>query len=179
MPLYSLQYVFRQPLNAPPKAAYSWCTDFEPADGKLFPVKWRRSVRRLSKDALVLTDTTYPAGRPRRIHRLVRLNPSEMAWTNTHLDGPFRHSQYLVPDCTRRPSTLPPRVPRVPPSNHPSSPFHVGGCSLDRPRTTLRCRPVASTNGPGPATGPNTNPARVQRFAVTTQLPGPADSPVP
>ena len=105
MPLYSLQYVFRQPLNAPPKAAYSWCTDFEPADGKLFPVKWRRSVRRLSKDALVLTDTTYPAGRPRRIHRLVRLNPSEMAWTNTHLDGPFRHSQDLVrivPDGPRR-----------------------------------------------------------------------------
>ena len=104
MPLYSLQYSFRQPLRAPAMAAYGWCTDFEPADGKLFPVKWRRSVRWLSKDALVLTDTTYPAGRPRRIHRLVRLNPPEMAWTNTHLDGPFRHSQYwyrIVSDSTR------------------------------------------------------------------------------
>lgn len=94
MPLYSLRYRFRQPLRAPARAAYAWCTDFEPGDGKLFPVKWRRSVRRLSDDVLVLTDTTYPEGRLRRIHRLILLNPSEMAWTNTHLDGPFRHSQY-------------------------------------------------------------------------------------
>ena len=58
-----------------------------------------------SKGALMLTDTTYPAGRRRRIHRLVRLNPSELAWTNTHLDGPFRHSQYwyrIVADGSRR-----------------------------------------------------------------------------
>ena len=105
MPLYSLQYSFRQPLSAPARASYAWCTDFGPDDGKLFPVKWVRSVRWLAKDALVLTDTTYPAGRPRRIHRLVRLNPSEMAWTNTHLDGPFQHSQYwyrIVSDSSRR-----------------------------------------------------------------------------
>jgi hypothetical protein len=104
MPLYSLHYSFRQPLRAPAKAAYAWCTAFEPGDGKLFPVKWQRSVRRLSGDALVLTDTTYPAGHPRRIHRLVRLDPSEKAWTNTHLDGPFRHSQYwyrIVSDSPR------------------------------------------------------------------------------
>jgi hypothetical protein len=104
MPLFSLHYRFSQSLRAPMREAYAWCTDFEPTDGKLFPVKWRRSVRRLSEDALVLTDTTYPAGRPRRIHRLVWLNPSEMAWTNTHLDGPFRHSQYwyrIVPDSPR------------------------------------------------------------------------------
>jgi hypothetical protein len=104
MPVYSLQYSFRQRLDAPAKVAYTWCTDFEPDDGKLFPMKWERSVRRLSEDALVLTDTTYPAGRVRRIHRLVRLNPSELAWTNTHLDGPFRHSQYwyrIEPDSPR------------------------------------------------------------------------------
>lgn len=104
MPRYSLRYSFRQALHAPASVAYAWCTDFEPDDGKLFPVKWKRSVRWLSKDALVLTDTTYPAGRPRRIHRLVRLNPSERAWTNTHLDGPFQHSQYwyrIVSDSPR------------------------------------------------------------------------------
>lgn len=94
MPFYSLQFSFRQPLRVPARPAYSWCTDFGPDDGKLFPGKWVRSVRWLSEDALVLTDTTYPAGRTQRIHRLVRLSPSEMAWTNTHLDGPFRHSQY-------------------------------------------------------------------------------------
>jgi len=104
MPTYSLQFSFRQPLRASAKEAYAWCTDFQPDDGKLFPRKWVRAIRWLSEDALVLTDTTYPAGRPRRIHRLVRLNPSELAWTNTHLDGPFRHSQYwyrIVPDGRR------------------------------------------------------------------------------
>jgi len=105
MPTYTLEYKFRQRLDAPARAAYSWCTDFEPGDGKLFPVKWERSVRPLSEGALILTDTTYPEGRRRRIHRLVRLNPSEMAWTNTHLDGPFQHSQYwyrIAPDGSRR-----------------------------------------------------------------------------
>lgn len=105
MPTYSLRYRFRQPLNAPARVAYAWCTDFRPADGKLFPVKWIRAVQRLSEDALILTDTTFPAGRTRRIHRLVRLDPDDLTWTNTHLDGPFQHSQYwyrVVPDGARR-----------------------------------------------------------------------------
>ena len=94
MPILSLAYRFRQPLRAPAREAYAWCTDFGPDDGRLFSERTERSVRRLGDGALVMTDTTYPRGRPRRIHRLVRLHPSEMAWTNTHLDGPYRHSQY-------------------------------------------------------------------------------------
>jgi hypothetical protein len=104
MPTYSLQYRFRQPLRAPARAAYGWCIDYGPGDGKLFPERWERSVRWLNEDAVVLTDTTYPGGRARRIHRLVRLGRSDLEWTNTHLDGPFRHSQYwyhIVPDSSR------------------------------------------------------------------------------
>jgi hypothetical protein len=105
MPLTSLRYEFRQPFNVPAQAAYNWCTDFRPSDGALFEVKWKRAIRRLSDDALVLTDTTFPKGRARRIQRLVRLNPTKLSWTNTHLNGPFRHSQYwyrVVPDGPRR-----------------------------------------------------------------------------
>ena len=94
MALVSLRYQFRQPFHVPASAAFAWCTDFGPADGPLFSARTVRSIRRLGEDALVMTDTTYPEGRPRKIRRLVRINPSEMAWTNTHLDGPFRHSQY-------------------------------------------------------------------------------------
>ncbi len=90
----SLRYRFRQSLRAPAREAYAWCTDFGPADGTLFSQRTERSVRRIAEDALVLTDTTYPGGRRRRIRRLVRLDPGAMAWTNTHLDGPFRHAQY-------------------------------------------------------------------------------------
>jgi len=94
MPLASLRYRFRQPLEAPADRAFAWCTDFGPADGPLFSERTERTVRWLSEDALVMTDTTYPKGRRRRIRRLVRLSPEERAWTNTHLDGPFRGSQY-------------------------------------------------------------------------------------
>ena len=94
MVLTSLQYEFRQSFSVPAASAYDWCTDSRSSDGRLFPVKWRRGVRRLTKDALILTDTTYPEGKIRRIHRLVRLYPSQLAWSNTHTDGPFRHSQY-------------------------------------------------------------------------------------
>jgi hypothetical protein len=105
VPVSSLRYQFRQPFRVPGPAAYRWCTDFRPSDGALFEVPWQRSVRKLSDDALILTDTTFPNGRARRIQRLVRLDPSKMAWTNTHLNGPFRHSQYwyrIVPDGPRR-----------------------------------------------------------------------------
>jgi hypothetical protein len=94
MPTVSLRYRFRQPLTASAADAYAWCTDFGPADGPLFSARTRRSVRWISEDALVMTDTTFPNRRPLRIRRLVRLNPEERAWTNTHLDGPYQGSQY-------------------------------------------------------------------------------------
>ena len=105
MPVISLRYRFRQPFRAPAAAAYAWCTDFGPDDGPLFAERTERSVRRWSEDALVMTDTTYPKGRPVRIRRLVRLYPEERAWTNTHLDGPYEGSQYwyrIVADGARR-----------------------------------------------------------------------------
>lgn len=105
MPVASLRYEFRQAFHAPARAAYDWCTDFRPSDAGLFEQKWRRVVRRLSDDTLILTETTYPEGKRRVIQRLVRLNPKELAWTNTHISGPFRHSQYwyrIVADGPRR-----------------------------------------------------------------------------
>jgi hypothetical protein len=94
MVVVSLNYRFRQAFRVPARAAYDWCTDFGPEDGSLFRHRTERSVRRLTADALVLTDTTHDAGRPLRIRRLVRLDPELLSWTNTHLDGPYRHSQH-------------------------------------------------------------------------------------
>lgn len=94
MPVVSLRYRFRQNLGVPARAAFEWATDFEPEDGRLFSRTTKRAVRRLTRDTMILTDLTYPEGRPRRIRRLVRIDPRTMAWTNTHLDGPFRHSQF-------------------------------------------------------------------------------------
>lgn len=105
MPVSSLRYEFRQPFRVSARAAYEWCTDFRPGDASLFEQKWSRAVRRLTEDAIILTETTWPEGKRRVIHRLVRLNPRELAWTNTHISGPFRNSQYwyrIVPDGPRR-----------------------------------------------------------------------------
>lgn len=105
MPVLSLRYRFRRSLRAPAREAYAWCTDFGPDDGKLFSEPTRRSVGPLSEEALVMTDTTYPRGGLLRILRLVRLNRPELAWTSTHLNGPYRHSQFwyrIVSDGPRR-----------------------------------------------------------------------------
>lgn len=105
MTINSLRFEFRQPFRVPARAAFDWCVDFRPSDGKLFEQRWRRKVRRLSPDALILTETTYPEGKVRVIQRLVRVNEKALAWTNTHISGPFRHSQYwyrVVPDGARR-----------------------------------------------------------------------------
>lgn len=101
MPVASLTYGFRIPIRAGARAAFAWCTDFGPDDGALFSQPTRRSVRWIGADAAVMTDTTGPAGHPVRIRRLVRILRRELAWTNTHLDGPYRGSQYwyrLLPD---------------------------------------------------------------------------------
>lgn len=105
MVVNSVRFRFRQRFGVAAKRAYAWCTDYQPSDARLFEQKWRREVRTLSDDALILTETTWPAGRRMVIRRLVRLSPEDLAWTNTHISGPFRHSQYwyqIVPDGPRR-----------------------------------------------------------------------------
>lgn len=105
MPVISLEYSFRVHFRIPASAAFGWCTDFGPEDGPLFAERTRRSIRRLNEDSLIMTDTTYPNGRPRRVRRLVRLFPSEWEWTSTHLDGPHQYSQFwyrIVSDGPRR-----------------------------------------------------------------------------
>ena len=101
----SLRYAFRQRLRVPAPAAFAWCTDFRASDARLFGDRRVRTVEPIGPDALVMTDTTYPAGRRQRIRRLVRIFPERRAWTNTHLDGPFRHSQFwyrIVPEGAGR-----------------------------------------------------------------------------
>ncbi|HTT73687.1 MAG TPA: hypothetical protein VMG99_06025 [Thermoplasmata archaeon] len=105
MELVALRYSFRQAFRVPARAAFAWATDFRAGDAGLFGDRRRRTVRRIAPDTFVLTDTTYSAGRPLRIARLVRVFPEQRAWTNTHLTGPFRHSQFwywIVADGPRR-----------------------------------------------------------------------------
>jgi hypothetical protein len=101
----ALRYRFRQPFRAPAREAFAWCTDYTSEDGGLFAVRTRRKVRWLAEDTCLMSDTTWPQGHARTITRLVRIDPSRLSWTNTHLNGPFRYSQFwyrVVPDGKAR-----------------------------------------------------------------------------
>lgn len=95
MPAVSVRYRFTVRLPAPPAAAYRWATDFRPDDLARMGEVGTRRVDRLAPDALVLTDTTRRGRGKVTKSRLVRLLPEELSWTNTHIGGPFLHSQFL------------------------------------------------------------------------------------
>ncbi|HXW67607.1 MAG TPA: hypothetical protein VEL82_07025 [Thermoplasmata archaeon] len=100
-----VRYEFRQSFRVPARTAYAWLTDYRPSDGKLFGQRMRRAIRPLAPGTLLLSDTTWANGRPLTIRRLVQLDPDRLAWTNTHVNGPYRYSQHLyriVPDGPRR-----------------------------------------------------------------------------
>jgi hypothetical protein len=94
MPVIALRYSFRQPFRASAEEAFAWCTDFRPSDAALYQDGRSRTVRRRADDTVLMTDIPRRgSGRP-RISRLIRIFPEERAWTNTHLTGPFRYSQF-------------------------------------------------------------------------------------
>ncbi len=155
MAIVTLAYQFRQSFRVPAQSAYAWCTDFGPSDGPLFSERTQRAVHYLSDDALVMTDTTYLQGRTRKIRRLVRLVPSELAWTNTHLDGPFRHSRYLVSHPIGRPPEVPPRVPGPPAGNDFSPPLPIGDGTSGPAAPTVGLRRVADSARSRPGTRPS------------------------
>ncbi len=105
MPVYSIRYHFRQVLHAPARAAFAWCTDFVSEDEAFYPKGVRRTIRWLSPDTVILTDVRRPPSRRTRVSRLVRIDPGSMSWTNTHITGPYRHSQFwyrIVADSRER-----------------------------------------------------------------------------
>ena len=49
----------------------------------------------ISKDTIILTDTFYKGREHISKRKLVMLNPERFSWTNTHLAGPIKYSQFL------------------------------------------------------------------------------------
>ena len=94
MDSYPVRYRFSQSFEASAKAAYEWCTDYQPDDWNRMGKKGIRKIHRLNEDTLILTDTVVEASGPVTKKRLVRLNPDRLSWTNTHLAGPNKHSQF-------------------------------------------------------------------------------------
>ena len=91
---YPIRYEFSQSFDVAAEAAYRWCTDYRPDDWRRMGKKGTRRIERLNEDTLILTDTVAGESGAVTKRRLVRLNEDRLAWTNTHLAGPNRHSQF-------------------------------------------------------------------------------------
>jgi hypothetical protein len=95
MPMYKTEYSFRVTLPASRERAFRWATDYRPTDLGLMGENGRRHVEHFTDTTLLLTDVvTTPRGPVTKV-KLVHLMPDRFAWTNTHLRGPSRHSQFL------------------------------------------------------------------------------------
>ena len=92
---YSVKYGFNQLLAAPADEAFDWCTDYQPYDLTLMKENGKRTIRKITDDTILLTETTRRNRRSIVKTKLVRLNRPELSWTNTHITGPNRHSQFL------------------------------------------------------------------------------------
>jgi len=96
----SISYRFIQPFKAPALDAYRWCTNYDSKDLSLMGAEGKRKINWLSEDTVILSDT-YGKKNGVTKKKLVRLDPSTLSWTSTHIAGPIKYSQFLyriVPD---------------------------------------------------------------------------------
>jgi len=92
---YSVHYHFSQSFNVPALKAYKWCTDYDPQDHALMRVNAKREILHISENTIVLADTYPDKNKSIKKQKLVCLYPNQLSWTNTHLTGPNKYSQYL------------------------------------------------------------------------------------
>ena len=79
----------------PPRVAFEWCTDYRENDFSLMGMKGKRQVRKVSNAVIILTDIIYANEKSTTKTKLVRLDAKKLFWSNTHLAGPNKHSQFL------------------------------------------------------------------------------------
>ena len=95
MHIFTLRYDFSQQFDVPPRVAFEWCTDYRENDFSLMGMKGKRQVRKVSNDVIILTDIIYANEKSTTKTKLVRLDAKKLFWSNTHLAGPNKHSQFL------------------------------------------------------------------------------------
>jgi hypothetical protein len=93
--VYSLRYHFSQIFSIPPLEAYKWCTDYDPNDLTLMHQKGKREITCLTENTIILTDSFSSEKETIKTNKLIQLYPDRLSWTNTHLSGPNKYSQFL------------------------------------------------------------------------------------
>lgn len=93
--VYSLHYHFSQIFAVPAFDAYMWCTNYDQNDLKLMNQNGKREITQLTESTIILTDTFYNKKETIKKTKLIQLYPDRLSWTNTHLSGPNKYSQFL------------------------------------------------------------------------------------
>jgi hypothetical protein len=96
MALVTLAFQFSQRFPFSAAEVYRWATNYQPGDIGLLGKQGRRGIAILNDDTVMLTDVfvTPDGGRVTK-KKLIRLYPAHQRWTNTHVSGPNKHSQFL------------------------------------------------------------------------------------
>ena len=91
----TVSYHFSQRFRVPAEKAFEWTIDFRPDDFSRMGERGSRKVQPISEGTLLLTDTTFPKGKPVRKPKLINIYPDLLLYLNTHVGGPFRNSQFM------------------------------------------------------------------------------------
>jgi hypothetical protein len=57
--------------------------------------KGSRQIRKISNDVIILTDIIFNGRKSVTKKKLIRLDAKKLFWSNTHLTGPNKYSQFL------------------------------------------------------------------------------------
>jgi len=95
MQAFSVSYKFSQRFPVPAQEAFDWATDYQPNDLALMGEKGKRTIRKVTEDAIVLKEDITHADRKISKVKLVRLNPRALSWHNIHIRGPNKYSEFL------------------------------------------------------------------------------------
>jgi hypothetical protein len=89
-----VRYTFTQKFSVPVEEAFMWSIDYDPGDFALMGQAGTRKINKLTEDTFILEDAKKtPEGVLERT-RLIRINPDDHSFTNTHITGPTLHSQF-------------------------------------------------------------------------------------
>ena len=95
MPI-AVRYHFKQRLPVSAKAAFEWCTSYDPQDHALMGDKSaKRQVTLVTKGTILLQDVFPSESGKIEKQKLVQLYPDKLSWVSTHLTGPNQYSQFL------------------------------------------------------------------------------------
>lgn len=95
MRAFSVSYKFSQRFPVPARQAFGWATDYQPDDLALMGEDGKRTIRKLTRDAIVLREDIIQENKKVDKIKLVRLNPRNLSWHNIHIQGPNKYSEFI------------------------------------------------------------------------------------